>query len=143
MSYIPDCRADENYNDKYLNDTDAEFIAGFDWCRIMAVENYFDNMDIYQGELDNVYAENEEEEACLEFIKEHQDTLEEIAKLVLLHTIENYIEMQRDELITSMIDNMNEEEYANIKVEVDAGKRKNCIQTYAFEKEDREEDPEV
>jgi len=139
MSYIPDCRDDENYNEKYLNDKDAEFIAGFDWCRIMAVDNFFDNIDMYTSEFDQ-FDNPEMIEKAVRFV----EMLEEEALMTILKDcILHYIEMQRDQLITSMIDNMDDEEWETIKAEVDAGKRKNCIQTYAFEKEDRGENPEV
>ena len=35
--------------------------------------------------------------------------------------IEDWAEMERDEMITGMIDNMNEEEYKAIKAKVDGG----------------------
>lgn len=33
MTYIPDCRTDEVYNESNLNDRDKEFVKGFDFCR--------------------------------------------------------------------------------------------------------------
>lgn len=50
MSYIPDCRNDENYNQKYLNDKDREFVRGYDWCTEEVVDNFFNNMDVYFDE---------------------------------------------------------------------------------------------
>lgn len=132
MSYIPDCRTDENYNEKYLNDKDAEFVAGMDWCRIMAVDNFFDNLDIYTQD----FEDDENEFNLLEYLEENEDVRQNLRDCLF-----HYIEMQRDELITSMIDNMGEEEWAELRQQVDAGKRQNCIETYAFEKEDR--NPEV
>ena len=32
MTYIPDCRTDEVYNESNLNDRDKEFVKGFDFC---------------------------------------------------------------------------------------------------------------
>ena len=32
MSYIPDCRTDEYYNEKYLEGLEKTFIEGFDFC---------------------------------------------------------------------------------------------------------------
>lgn len=45
MSYIPDCRTDKAYNERYLNADDAEFVRGYDWCAERVVENAFDNLD--------------------------------------------------------------------------------------------------
>ena len=40
MSYIPNCREDENYNQKYLTGDDKEFVRGYDWCTEQAVDNF-------------------------------------------------------------------------------------------------------
>ena len=124
MSIIPDCRTDESYNQNYLNDTDAEFIAGFDWCTKMVVENFFNNLDNYEitdGQGFDV----------IEYLEAHEEVAEELKNDML-----QWIEGQRDELITSMIENMSDEEYDEIKVKVDAGERKNCLNTYKFLKEE-------
>jgi len=46
MSYIPDCRTDENYNYKNLTPGEKTFIDGFDFCAEgipSALENIIDN----------------------------------------------------------------------------------------------------
>lgn len=140
MSYIPDCRTDENYNQKYLDDTNAEFIAGFDWARIFGVESCFDNMDIYEDAIKEIEAETEEEQALLDFCEKHKEAAEAAFKALLesvKDSILDYIEMQRDELITSMIDNMGEKEFEERKAKTDAGELHNCLEEYEFEKEDQ------
>ena len=131
MSYIPDCRNDENYNEKYLNNFDKEFVRGYDWCVEMSVDNFFDNLDIYFGDdshimhlLNEELPENMREEYEIErtFADENARVEKRDVKTyvdLLRSKILDYIEMERDELITSMIDNMDEQEYSEIKAKVD------------------------
>lgn len=131
MSYIPDCRNDENYNEKYLNNFNKEFVRGYDWCVEMSVDNFFDNLDIYFGDdshimhlLNEELPENMREEYEIErtFADENARVEKRDVKTyvdLLRSKILDYIEMERDELITSMIDNMDEQEYAEIKAKVD------------------------
>lgn len=131
MSYIPNCRTDEDYNEKYLNKYDNEFVRGFDWCVEMAVDNFFDNLDIYFGDdshimhlLNEELPENMREEYEIErtFADENDRVEKRDVKTyvdLLRSKILDYIEMERNELITSMIDNMDEQEYAEIKAKVD------------------------
>ena len=129
MSYIPDCRHDENYNEKFLNDKDKEFIRGFDWCVEMAVDNFFANEmfdlqsdDSYLGHILNEKlpeSMQEEYEIELEFAgtgdKETETRKVETYADLIRSKILEWIENERDELITSMIDNMSEEEYEKNK----------------------------
>ena len=96
MSYIPDCRTDTTYNERYLNADDTEFLRGYDWCAERVVENAFDNLDAWEPDLDVRPSD----------IKKVAEAL----KPFLL----GWIEMNRNELITSMIDNMGAEEYRSI-----------------------------
>lgn len=133
MSYIPDCRTDDNYNQKYLNDQDREFLHGFDWAVEMAVDNFFDNnmfelqdAESYLGHILCEKLPNEmQKEYEMEFtfpIEESRKTenrkIETYADLIRMKLLE-WIEMERDELITSMIDGYGEEEYKKIKEHTD------------------------
>lgn len=130
MSYIPDCRTDEYYNQKYLNERDKEFIRGFDWCTEMAVDNFFDNNyekgfdeDNFVGhevlqELPDQLREKYEMEFSFLDGKVEERTIETIIDQIR-YEILVWIESERDMIITSMIDGMNEEEYRKIKDEVD------------------------
>ena len=59
MSYIPNCREDENYNQKYLTGDDKEFVRGYDWCTEQAVDNFFDNFDSVDSDYLAAYLERE------------------------------------------------------------------------------------
>lgn len=95
MTYIPDCRTDEVYNEGNLNDRDKEIVKGFDFCAENAVVNFFDNIDVYEDELD-IPGEDIDIVRIIENHEEIKDALQECLKDWMEHT--------RDELITSMID---------------------------------------
>ena len=129
MSYIPDCRTDANYNEKYLNERDKEFIAGFDWAIENAVDNFFYN-NFEKGLDDHEFVGHTMVEELPDSLKkeievEFEDSHKEVRKI---ETIADYVrskildwcEYERDNLITSMIDNMDEKEYKSIKERVDA-----------------------
>lgn len=133
MSYIPDCRTDEYYNQKYLNEKDAEFVRGFDWCTEMAADNLFDNLtdffpeDSYFGHIlceELPVSMQEEYEWQVSFGAEGENpppekrVVKTYADLLRMQLID-WIESERDQLITSMIDGMEEEEYQTIKQKVD------------------------
>lgn len=122
---VPDCRTDENYNQKYLQGADKEFVRGYDWCTETAVDNFFNNLDVYfdsDSHLIHMLNERipEEEEYEIEFtfgeIASEKRTVETYADLIRANILD-WIEMERNELITSMIDNMDEEEYNKVKGE--------------------------
>ena len=128
MTYIPDCRTDENYNQKYLNKLDKEFLSGFDWCMENAVDNFFDNnYDFDDGsyichELLQELSEGDKDDYIMEFtFNDRKDEKRKIKTIIdkVRYEILAWIESERDMLITSMIDAMDEEEYHKIKGEVD------------------------
>lgn len=138
MSYIPNCREDEYYNQKYVNRDDWNYIKGYDWCTEMAVDNFFDNIDIgyLHGHLEHVLNEEIPEETHDEYEIEFDSTEKKVEKRViktygdLLRKIMlDWIENERDELITSMIDNMDEEEYRIIKEKVDNAEKEKSAET--------------
>ena len=127
MSYIPNCREDEHYNQKYLNTKDKEFIKGFDWAVEQVFDNFFNNLDMLDSDyleiiLKQEIPENMQEEYTMIF--SFPDVTEENRQV---KTYEDYIrfkildwlESGRDELITSMVDGMDEKEYNEIKERVD------------------------
>lgn len=133
MSRIPDCRTDDAYNQKYLNAHDSAEIRGYDWCTEEVVDNFFDNLEVYMGDDDYLHHILKEE------LPQHRQEIEDVEWTfgnrgsekreiktygdLLRSYLENWIEMHRDELITSMLENMSEDEYNKIKEEVD--KREN------------------
>lgn len=105
MSYIPDCREDEAYNQKYLNQRNKDFVAGYDYAVERILELIKDNNNVYP-DLNVLLNKN------IAVINE--DKVEMVTS-----AIEHWSEMQRNELITSMIDDMDEDEYESIKEQVD------------------------
>lgn len=130
MSYISDCRTDEYYNEKYLNKKDKEFIRGFDCAVEMAVDNFFannfikgiDDSDFIGHEMLQEVPESEKEEYTFEWAfsdsESEERKVETIADYIRFKILE-YCEQERNELITSMIDEMSDEEYNAIKEKVD------------------------
>lgn len=132
MSYIPNCRTDENYNQKYLNQKDKEFISGYDWCVEQVVDNFFDNNYDHddEGYLEHILAQelpecmkdNYEMEAGTDengqrkYEEREVKTYADLLRMQILA----WVETERDELITSMIDDMSEEEYNANKEKADA-----------------------
>lgn len=98
MTYIPDCRTNEFYNEKYLVGDNLEFVKGYDWA-VSEILNLFANLEVYfeTNEIQGIPNAEKFKDA-----------------------IEDWAEMGRDELITSMIDDMDEDEYEAIKTKVDA-----------------------
>lgn len=139
MSYIPDTRRtysklygktkENSYYEGYLNDTDAEYVAGFDWVTDLVLRNFFHEgnaEDVYDILVDNVanISENEELITYLENLSsdERKNIVKAIKFLVLDH-----IEMDRDELITSMIDSMDDDELAKLKEAYNNGRRNSVL----------------
>lgn len=131
MSYIPDCRNDEYYNQKYLNKKDAEFVRGFDWCAENAMDNFFDNMEQFFSDdsyVMHILTEEipEDEHEKYAWINSFNGNVEEIRIIktyldaIRGHLID-WVEASRDELITSMIDSMDDDEYKAIKEKADRG----------------------
>lgn len=116
MTYIPDCRSDENYNENNLKSEDKHFIHGFDWCVEMVIDNFFENLE--GDELDSFLVhilkgkvpEELEEEYEMNFTYTPKDapntetrkveTYADWLKMKLL----DYCESERDSVIVSMID---------------------------------------
>ena len=130
MSYIPDCRTDEDYNPKYLNESDKREVAGFDWCAEEVVDNFFDNEmfgledeDSYLGHiLAQEVPEYLQEEYTMEFADGGKDDEDRVVRTyadLIRFKLLQWIECGRNEFIVSMIDNMSEEEYTANKEKAD------------------------
>jgi hypothetical protein len=128
---FPECRNDNYYNEDFLGREDKSFVQGFDWATEMAVDNFFDN------NFDSDMPVEEDGELSIMLNKELPDYLKEkyemeftfgdrdneereiktYADLLRMKLLE-WIEMERNELITSMIDNMDEDIYNAIRNKV-------------------------
>ena len=132
MSYIPDCRHDEYYNARYLLGKDADFVDGFDWCCEEAMDSFFDNLDMEFGDdayighiLNEELPEGMQEE--YEWTPTFGDREPETRKVetygdLLRAKLLDWVESHRDELVTSMIDSMDEKTYKAAKAMADEGK---------------------
>ena len=125
---LPDCRRDESYNQDFLNERDKEFLAGFDWATEMACDNFFDNRyddtnsDENSDYLDRTLTKEVPDYMQEEYIMEHSfENMQDEKRKVKTYAdyvrfeILKWIEEQRNELITSMIDGMNEDEYKTLR----------------------------
>lgn len=105
MTYIPDCRTNEFYNEKYLVGDNLEFVKGYDWA-VQEILNLFANVEVYP-ELE-------------ELLDDNRAVIREGKIDLIIKSITDWTEAQRNELITSMIDDIDEDEYEKIKAKVDA-----------------------
>ena len=130
MSYIPDCRSDEHYNAKYLNEKDYKFVRGYDWAVEQEIDNFFDNLEVTESDrLIKMMEEPLPKELVQEYEvpttfngDESQEYETRTAKTygdLLRMNLLRWAECGRDELITSIIDGMTDEEYQAIKEKVD------------------------
>ena len=106
MTYIPNCRAEGPYSQENLNAENKRMIDGFDHCVENAVETFFYNTDVYfddDSHLMHVLKEKLPEDLAEE---DEVTTYLDLLKTKLLE----WIESQRDELITALIDGQGEDE---------------------------------
>ena len=127
---FPDVRTDENYNTKYLDEKDKEFISGFDYCIDVAVDSFFNNIDDMFGALGSDYLEkvlNEKVPECLQEELEIEQTFPKGTFNLVVATykeliwagLRGWVEGTRDELVTSILDDYSEEKYEKLKAERD------------------------
>lgn len=124
---VPDCRTDDYYNEDFLDGKNKEFVRGFDWAIEMVLDNIFDNLDTI---IENDYVMHLMDEKLPEHLQDEYeyeftfgDRKSETRKI---DTYGAYIrskfldraESERDELITSMIDGMEESLYNAIRNKV-------------------------
>ncbi len=117
---IPDCRSDDYYNQDFLDGMDNEFIRGYDWCAEEAVDCFFDNLDTYfvsasylMHMLSKELPKKMQSEETITWTFNRPDTTRPIKTYsdYLRAQLREYMASERDELTTSMIDNMDEELY--------------------------------
>ena len=113
------------YYEGYLNEKDKNELDGYDYLAENVVDSFFFNMNIHDrivdafealgldlDKVDHAVLVNRRE-ASAEITEEEWEKLNPETKLVLSikEGLEEYMESDRDELVTSMIDNMDEQEY--------------------------------
>lgn len=95
---LPDCRNDDVYNEEFLVHDDKKVLAGMDYA-FEQIENLFNNLDVYGEELS-------EADTPYNLQKVLEDNSEVIMKIMT-----EWYESERNEVITAMIDNMEEDVY--------------------------------
>lgn len=122
---MPDCRNDDFYNEDFVAGDDAQFLKGFDWAVEMAVDNFFDNLGTEFD--DSSYLRSalsrEVPESMQEVYEMERNCVGEPAEKRAIRSYEDllryrllqWVEMERDQLIVSMIDNMDEDIYNSIR----------------------------
>lgn len=108
MTYIPDTREDDYYNEKYLNEKDKEFIKGYDYAVNDALDAFIDNIGDFDFDVEG------EDINIGKIFENHADILDKFREAIK----ENF-ESERDGMIVSMIDYYSDEDYAKIRTEVD------------------------
>lgn len=94
MSYIPDCREDEFYNYENLEKVDMIFIDGYDYLADDIISTAFDNLDMFNFKCDEGYTVS---------LGEYLNTKPQL-KSAIIESLLEFVEMQRDETIVSIID---------------------------------------
>ena len=117
---FPDCRNDECYNEDFLSKTDKEYVSGADWMLEQIVNLFENNLDTYAGRL--------EYDGDIDIDKVLNKAKAEISEMV-----RDWAEMERNMLITSMIENMDDEELKeNRKEAFKANREKEYYDTRRF-----------
>ena len=122
-----------------LDEEDSEFLRGFDWNTTNALNNFFDNTDVAYDILEKIginpddidenivdgaigedlqnYTFKEQDERPVKWFSEYTDdelkNMNQATKFMLAmkEILNEYIENERDMLVTSMIDDMDDEEH--------------------------------
>ena len=95
MTYIPDVRTDENYNEKFLNEEDKMFLAGYDWA-VEQATNMCNNLEVYPE--------------LLEIMEDNKAVIKEGKADILKDALSHWLEADRNELVVSMLDAYEDEE---------------------------------
>lgn len=141
MSRIPDCRTDKAYNEKYLDEINSEIVCGYDYSIQDNIDNFFNNISNWEDDIAYALGLDEDEslnidEEILGSEKDIDDYSEEEIKemgktTALLVTLKQrmleWAENNRDEMITSFIENMPDDVYDELKAKADKGEYKNAI----------------
>ena len=123
---FPDCRNDAHYNEDFLDEKGKTEVLGYDQCASMA-DNFFDNMDTYfKGDSYLMHILNENVPENMKESYEVVDPVDDSTKERTVGTyadylrmcLRDYIESHRDELITSLIDKMDDETFSSLRRKV-------------------------
>ena len=143
MSYIPNCRVDEAYNEKILNEEDSQYMYGYDICVDESVDNFFNNLKNWEADIkEAMYGEDSEAPLDIDYETVWNDDMyysdyqeEDLQKmgsvtrllLLLKERMLEWAECNRNEIITGLIENMDDAEYEELKEKVNSGEWKNAL----------------
>lgn len=103
---IPDCRQDEYYNYDFLCDADKEHVDGFDLC-----------IEVMRNALQNA------EDMDFEGLDVRPSDISAVAAAIG-ENLDRICEAERDELITGLIDDMDDDEFKRLRAEAIAANGK-------------------
>lgn len=136
MTYIPDCRTDEFYNYDNLTKADKDMIRfGYDWNTEMVIDNFFNNISDWYGDLGELeFVLNKELperlKAEYKYVSEFENEtetrkVETYLELFRMYLLE-WIEGERDMLITSIIDGYSDEQIEEIEKKIAEREKENA-----------------
>ena len=115
--YKPDSKEPNPYYEEYLNEKDREFLRGYDWALEQSVDHFFNNLDLFEdGEFEKYLNSELPEELKDQYEMEYRDGSKEVRKVVtyadyMRMKLLEFAESDRNSLVTSMLDEMDHEEY--------------------------------
>ena len=148
MSYIPSVRKktitspymdkggekENGYWQGYLDADNSMFVAGYDFAVKTSADNFFDNIDYLANYDDDAIISVDDINLSLsEFFEKHPNAIEAIRCALL-----DWLEMDRNQLVVSVIDSMKQEEYDCIRDKAESGEYSNILYSFDFE-----DDPEM
>jgi hypothetical protein len=104
MTYFPDTRTDDTYNQDKLNSINKEFVKGYDWC-VIQLENFFETFGESDEYIDHILSEKVSENIAEDFADDDVKTYADF----LLFKAKNWIESSRDEMIVAMLNGQSAE----------------------------------
>lgn len=122
-----DCRNDDYYNADFLTESDTQFVGGFDWT-VETVDHLFDNLDCMEDGSEPIQELFETElpddlksEYTIDFTFQNppseERTVETYGDFFRMQLLA-WLEAARNELITSMVDDMDEDLYKAVRNKV-------------------------
>ena len=96
MTFFPNVREDEDYNEKMLKPPFIDRLGGYDYA-VEEVETAFNNLDAHV-----------DESLVIHYLAEHKEEIEKIKNIIL-----RYLEIERNEMVVSMIETQTEKRGGN------------------------------
>lgn len=125
----PDCRVDENYNEDFLIEEDKQVIRGYDLACGFATDFIMGNIE--PEEILGVLGANRVVRSVFSTVRKY-----------IHRELSRHLESCRDEIITSIIDNMDEDKYNEIREQAlkdNPDKYKDSRELYSASDDDEDE----